>query len=201
MIVEELEEAQGRVVEHPVLRRGPDRGAHRQDVILAKILVEAMPPEPGAERRVIDCARGKLGARDVVEPEDRAPEPVEAKAQEVALLRKDTAQRRGPGPAFRIRHRETHVGGFGPDTQRVKETDEVRIVEAIINDEPEVDVHRGAVIVERVRAGVPAETVFLFEDGYVRCIAQRPGCAETRYSRSDDRNFFHAAPCSCFVCL
>ena len=179
VIVEELEEAEGRVVEHPVLWRGPDRCAHRQDVVLAKVLVEAMPLEPGAERGVIDRARGKVGSRDVVELEDGLPEPVEARAQEISLLRKDTAQGRSPGPALWIGHRETHVGGFSLDTQSVEEADQVRIVEPVIDDEPQIDVDRGAIIVERVCAGVPAETVILFENGDVSRVPQRPSCAET----------------------
>ena len=135
VVVEELEEADRRIIEDFVLGRRPDRRAHRQDIIVPEGLIEPVPVKPRAERRIHHAAIRQLCARNVVELEDRRPEAVEARAEQIALLRKDASRRGRPRPSFRIRHGKAHVRRFGLHIQRVEQSDQVRIVETVVYDE------------------------------------------------------------------
>ena len=193
VVLEELEEAAGRIVQHADFRRGPDGCAHGQDIVAAEGLVEAVKIEPVTQRRVLDPARCKFGAREVIEFQDGAPETMEVEAEQVAFLGEDATGGRGPFPTVAVRHGKAHVGFLRFDIEGIEQADQVGIVETIVDDEAEIDGGLVAVIIEDVRAGVAAEAVLCLKQGDVGCVLQRVGRADAGNAGPDNCNTFHAA--------
>ena len=185
MVVQEPGHRGCRVGGHVVEARGPDAGRHRQHEVLAERPGEAPAVEPVAGRfpavGADECLR-LLGEAD-----DLADHPSVGRAGQVRRLRDDPQRPRLVlERATVLRDGERHVARLGDDAQRAEQSDQVRVVRLVVDDEAGVDGERARAVVDLDRVRVTAQVRAGLEHGHVVEARERPGRAQARDPTSHD---------------
>ena len=177
VVLEERDEARRRIVEHLDARRRPDRGGHRDQVIVAEGVREFAVFEIAADRAVRELAGGAILDALAVEAQHLAQHPQEGRREEIALLREDRTDIGAAPfePAAVERQRKAHVAALRGDAELGKHCREIGIVELVVDDEAGVDRDMPAVIVDVDGRGMAAGPRIGLEQRDVGGSVQRPG--------------------------
>src|SRR6185437_9599338 len=190
VIILKSDKGRGWIVEHRLRWRRPDRGCHRQKVIVAKRHAITAQFKVVAERRLTteEVHVRRCVAIKTAQVAQHRPEP---RAYEVALLSEN-----GGEIAARIfqravvqRNAERHLRGFGWHLQVIEQSGEIRVSLLVVNDE--TGIYRydltGRACVDRI--AVSANTVGTLIYGDFVAAGQQPRCGHARDTCANNRNF------------
>ena len=202
MVAEERDEILGRKVQHPVGWRGPDRGAHRRQIIAQQARREVAPRKIFAQ-----CEASEFAGRVVldalrIERQDVAQHPQIGRRQQILRLGEQALRGIAPGVAAAFpfetagigRDREAHAAFHGFDAEMGKQRRQVGIIQLVVDDEADVDRERLAVIVDGDGVAVAAGPEFAIVDRDRISLRQGPGCGVAGDSRSDNCDPHSKAP-------
>ena len=164
MVAEERDEVFGGEVQHLGGRRGPDRRAHRREVVGQQARREMPGTEIAAKGQPGQFAFGVIPGALGVEGEDIAEHPQIGRRQQVATSRKQACGGLAPIVAAALPlkaagvrgHRKAHAAFDGFDAEVGEHGGQIRIVQLVIDDKADIDRQRGAVIVDSHGMAVPA---------------------------------------------
>ena len=192
VVLEEAhEELQGEL-QHVGQRHGPDRRAHRHDVVVDEALAVAALLQVLAERQVGgDALFGEVELGLAVEAQDVAQHAPEGRAQQVAALGEEAVEVVAVvfGAAGRVMHREAHLGGLRGDAELVQQADEVGVGPVVEHDEAGVDGEGLALHLDIHRMGMAADPVTGLEQGDLVLALQQVGAGQAGDAAADDGDF------------
>ena len=193
VICAKAHESRGRIIADFRRRRRPDRRRHRKKVVLAEGRAETAPVEIGAETFV---AHVRIVARRLaIEAQELPQHGPESRAQEIGLLRKQTAEVRTRifDAAGVERNGEGHFGGRGRNAEKRKKRGQIGIAGLVIDDEAGVYGDAAAPRFDLDRVGMTADAVIGLEHGDVMGERQKPGGGKSGYARADDGDLLPAS--------
>ncbi len=166
VVMQEADEELRGEAEHALGIGRPDRGTHRDQVVLdeaAAVLVRRQVIAQRHPRRVLREQRGCLA----VEAQDFQHHAVEGRPQQVAALREQPVDRGAVvlQSGVRVAHGEAHGALLPLHAQLFEQRDEVRVRAVVVHDETRVDPVRLAFELDAVRVRVAAHVVTCLEHG------------------------------------
>ena len=186
MVLAEADEGGDRITADVGGRRGPDRGAHRIQVVVAEGAAVAARLQVVVQRQV---AAGLGVARGFpVEAQQVAQHRPEARTQQVGALGEEAVQV-GAGVFQRAAvqaHREGHVRRARRHLQVAEQRAQVGIGRLVVDDEAGVHRHARAPVRRVDRVAVAADAAVRLEDLDVVAPGQQPGTGQPRDAGADD---------------
>jgi hypothetical protein len=206
VVVEELQQRVQREALDDAGAGRPDRGRHRDQVVLAEARGEPGRAQEPSQRDVAGPRVVLEPTAEPVEPCDVGQEPQVARVEQVAWLRHDAARVAGVlEVAALAAQRPRHVGLLGLDVEDVEQAGHVRVGRLVVDDEAGVDrqpatvtvrVHavggrghhagRGPGARDRDGVGVPAQPRLALEQVHLVVAVQQPAGRQARDARPDD---------------
>ena len=201
MVAEERHEILGGEVQHLARWRGPDRRAHRREIVGQQARREVVLAKIFAQRQSGQFAGLVVFGALVVEGQDVAQHPQIRRRQQVSRLRKQSPGGLTPAiaAAFPLeaagirRDRKAHAAFHGLDAQMGEQLGQIGIVQFVVDDEADIDRQRCPVVVDGDGVAVSARPYLAFVDRDRIAFRQGPGRGIAGNSRSDHRDS-HSCP-------
>ena len=193
VVVEELEEVAGGVVQGDIGVARPHRGDEGLHEVPLEVRREPAGPQEVPQRRVDPPESfGRVseeGPRAAVEARDLDDQPQVRRVRQVGPAREQSAQaeRAGVLEAGRVvAHRQRHLGLLGRDTELVEEAEKRRVGVLVVDDEAGVDGQGALTLRHQMGVGVAAEAVVGLEERDARRFRGDVGCRQSGDTGADD---------------
>ena len=193
MVVEELEEVAGRVVQGDVGVAGPDRGDEGLHEVPLEVRREAAGAQEVPQRRVDPPESfGRVseeGPRAAVEPRDLGDQPQVRRVGQVRPAGEQATQAESAGvleAGLVVAHGQRHLRRLGRDSELVEEAEQRRVGVPVVDDEAGVDGQGAPTLRHQVGVGVAAETGVGLEERDARRLRGDVGCREPGDTGADD---------------
>ena len=188
VVMKKSEEAVGGEIQHLDRVGGPDGRAHRHEVKIQEVLPQRVFFRELAHRQIPRVGIRERLMRQLEEAGHLIQQAVEPRADQVSSLGKYLIYPHAVvfEPLGQVLHAERHFGRLRMDAQFIEETDQVRVVRVVEDDEPGVDPNRLTVLVHLHGVRVAARTRLTLDERDVRQIPQLPRAAQTRDPGADD---------------
>ncbi len=194
VIGKEAQKAAGREAEHVGQRRRPDRGRHRQQIVLAEGAAIAASCEEVAEAQA-SLLGGQPTPALGVEAQDVGQHPMEARPHQVAALGEQSPE--GGAGIFDTTaidaDAERHVAGVAGHAQLLEQLAKIGIIALVEHDEAGVDRPVLALPPDARRIAVAAQPGFGLIERDVVALPQQPSRRQPGDAAADDCHP-HSAP-------